>query len=39
MEVEVHEPGLFFPMAPEAAELLAAAILNGAVNQRSRSGR
>jgi hypothetical protein len=25
--VEVHEPGLFFPMAPEAAELLAAAIL------------
>jgi glutathione synthase/RimK-type ligase-like ATP-grasp enzyme len=27
MEVEVHEPGLFFPMAPEAAELLAAAIL------------
>jgi glutathione synthase/RimK-type ligase-like ATP-grasp enzyme len=27
MEVEVHEPGLFFPMAPEAAELLATAIL------------
>jgi glutathione synthase/RimK-type ligase-like ATP-grasp enzyme len=27
MEVEVHEPGLFFPMAPEAAELLAVAIL------------
>jgi hypothetical protein len=26
MEVELHEPGLFFQMAPEAAEQLAAAI-------------
>jgi glutathione synthase/RimK-type ligase-like ATP-grasp enzyme len=27
MEVEVHEPGLFFPLAPEAADAFAAAIL------------
>ena len=27
MEVEVHEPGLFFPAAPEAAEAFAEAII------------
>ena len=27
MEVEVHEPSLFFPMAPEAAQTFAGAII------------
>jgi glutathione synthase/RimK-type ligase-like ATP-grasp enzyme len=30
MEVELHEPGLFFPLAPEAAEAFADAILGRA---------
>ena len=30
MEVELHEPGLFFPLAPEAAEAFADAILRRA---------
>jgi glutathione synthase/RimK-type ligase-like ATP-grasp enzyme len=33
MEVEVHEPGLFFPLAPAAAEVFAEAIL-----RRARAG-
>ena len=33
MEVEAHEPGLFFPLAPPAAEVFADAIL-----QRARAG-
>jgi hypothetical protein len=27
MEVELHEPGLFFPLAPRAAEAFAEAII------------